>query len=70
MHGGVQFVTGHDSNELRAVAGGAKRDRPGDQRDVMSGRERSFRNRVAHFARRAIADEANRIDRLRASVRR
>ena len=37
---------------------------PGDEDDAVSGRERGFRNRVAHFSRGTIAEEANGIDRF------
>src|SRR5207302_765418 len=59
----MKFVARHDRNKFRADG---RRDAcgSGDQLHVVSRRDGGFRDRVAHFSRRTVAEEADGINRL------
>ena len=64
MDRSIKFIAGRDRNEFRAPAAAA--GSPARRSSVTScpRRERRFRDGVSHFSGRAIADEADGIDRF------
>src|ERR1043166_745868 len=63
MERAVKFVGCRDRNDFGSARRRDRR-RAGNQPDLVLLRQRRFRDRVAHFSRRSIADEADWIDRF------